>query len=206
VALTAHAMAGDRERCLDAGMTAYLVKPLQPQQLIETVESLAQAAPGANSGRADRREPPRDDVRGTTLPTVEPVVDEADALKLAGGDQALVRELAQLFLKELPGKLAELRDAAAAGDPERVRIAAHALKGSAAAVGGRAASDASSRVEHLGRSGNLEAARQSLGDLEATLEQLVAALHGSTKKRRRAGGTTLKGRPTKLKRGTKAGR
>jgi CheY-like chemotaxis protein/HPt (histidine-containing phosphotransfer) domain-containing protein len=181
VALTAHAMAGDRERCLDAGMTAYLVKPLQPQQLIETVESLAQAAPTADrndveegatqaGGRAEGRSPER-------AKRVEGAVDEADALTLAGGDPALRRELARLFLRELPEKRSELRRAAAAGEPEQIRLAAHALKGSAAAVGGRSAADAASRVEHLCRSGNLEAALQALTDLEAALEQLASALN-----------------------------
>ena len=194
VALTAHAMAGDRERCLDAGMTAYLVKPLQPQQLIETVESLAQAAPAGNDANArQRRESPLDDARlSTSLEAtlsppkgrgdpergrgVDGAVDEADALKLAGGDRELMRELARVFLAELPEKLSDLRKAASAGDAEQIRIAAHALKGSAAAVGGRPAADASSRVEHLGRSGNLEAARAALVDLEVALEPLAARL------------------------------
>jgi HPt (histidine-containing phosphotransfer) domain-containing protein len=162
-------MSGDRERCLEAGMTAYLVKPLQPQQLIEPVESLAQAAPAAE----------QQSVPNVVEPHVEGIVDEADALKLAGGDHALRRELAQLFLTELPEKLANLRTAAAAGDAEQLRLAAHALKGLTAAVGGRAASDASSRIEHLGRSANLAAARAALADLEAALEQLAAALQES---------------------------
>ncbi len=202
VALTAHAMAGDRERCLEAGMTAYLVKPLQPQQLIETVESLAQAAPspepsgparptgveGRSADPSTSAGSPRARSRGERAKRVDgAAVDEADALKLAGGDPELMRELARIFLAELPVKVDVLRNAAAAGDTERIRQAAHALKGSAAAVGGRPAADASSRLESLGRSGNLEAAREAHADLEAALEELATRLRPASAPRASAG-------------------
>jgi two-component system, sensor histidine kinase and response regulator len=195
VALTAHAMAGDRERCLDAGMTAYLVKPLQPHQLIETVESLAQAAPAQPRSAEGVR------FHGQTREAADSApIDEADALAIAGGDPALVRELARIFFSELPKKLAAVRRAAAAGDSEQLRQAAHALKGSTSAIGARAAADASRRLESLGHSGNLEPAREALGDLEATLEQLASRLRqgsgGQARARQGGGGQKQRSRST----------
>src|SRR3989442_9970527 len=84
VAMTAHAMKGDRERCLEAGMDAYISKPIQSRKLFETIESLTTASPRPGA-RAQSREQLRQ------------VVDEAALLAGVGGDRKLLRELAKLF-------------------------------------------------------------------------------------------------------------
>src|SRR5262249_17994652 len=93
VAMTAYAMKGDRERCLDAGMDGYAAKPIQPQELWETIRSIAPAAAGP--GRV-AEEPLRDQH------------DWAPILARLGGDEALLRELAGLFLVECPKWMIEI--------------------------------------------------------------------------------------------------
>jgi signal transduction histidine kinase/CheY-like chemotaxis protein len=109
VAMTAHAMKGDRERCLAADMDGYIAKPINRKELVELVERLPLAAPA---------------------PAVVAWTWSAPAVvERLGGDQALARQLVSLFLSEYPKLLQTLRRAVASGAADDVRRAAHAVKG-----------------------------------------------------------------------------
>ena len=95
VAMTAHAMVGDRERCLEAGMDGYVAKPIQPSELFETIESLV----GGESGRSQ--------VAPTPAPGND-VIDEAALLSRVQGDAQLLKELITLFRGEYPRLLMRL--------------------------------------------------------------------------------------------------
>jgi CheY-like chemotaxis protein len=172
LAMTAHAMKGDRERCLEAGMDGYISKPIQPQELFEGIARLATAGgrgmnlPGKRAGDAPAQE----------------VMDRAEALARVGGDLKLLRELAQVFLDSTPAQLAELHAALGRRDVQAVRCAAHALKGSVGTFGARIALEAAGRVEALARSGDLAGAEGACPALEealAALQPAIAALAGS---------------------------
>jgi HPt (histidine-containing phosphotransfer) domain-containing protein len=92
------------------------------------------------------------------------------------GDRQLLAELAGLFLAECPRWMAEMRGAVALGDPSRLQMAAHALKGAATTFAAPALREAALRLEKMGRGGDLSTAPEALADLAQELERLRPAL------------------------------
>ena len=162
IALTAHAMTGDRERCLAAGMDGYVPKPIQPEVLWQAVHDALRPAPPTP---AEAR------------PAVPAEVFNPEALlRRLEGDTELLRELVGLFLDDCPRLVAELREALAQQDQARVKSVAHALKGSVANFSAVAAQDAARRLETFARDGDLEGAERAFAELEKALDQLRVAL------------------------------
>jgi CheY-like chemotaxis protein len=161
IAMTAHAMKGDRERCLQAGMDAYISKPVQADELVKLIESLASGATALP--QADTKES-------------RSVFDRNLALARVDGDEALLADLARLFLDESPNMLAALQTALAENDAARLERAAHSLKGAVSTFAARDAVDAALKLERLGRAGDLEEAPQACDALESQLERLRIAL------------------------------
>ncbi|HEX3872098.1 MAG TPA: response regulator, partial [Pirellulales bacterium] len=123
VAMTAHAMKGDREQCMASGMDGYVTKPLQPLELFEVVERLGACGNG----------------RPETTPSAEPVLDEEVALSRVDGDRELLNELVGIFLRESAQWIAEARQAIETSDLARLHRAAHTVRGAAGNLGLKAA-------------------------------------------------------------------
>ncbi len=164
IAMTAHAMIGDRERCLAAGMDAYVSKPLQVQQLFELIDSMVPTLAAAEAGTA-----------GQAVP-VEPVFDEHVALARVEGDRELLQELIGLFFDGTPGLLAEIQGSIEHRDANSLMQAAHTLKGAVGNFGAKVAFDAALRLELMGRGGDFTNAEELYAELTKEVARLERAL------------------------------
>jgi two-component system sensor histidine kinase/response regulator len=164
VALTAHALKGDRDRCLATGMDAYLSKPVKAEALLDIVERFVAA------GDLERPavSPP--------LPAAPVVLDRDIALEHVGGEPRLLAEIVRIHQTEGPRLLAEIREAIARGDVEAASRLAHRLKGSLGTLGAFAAAEAAERVESLAETPEGERAEIAVGALEREMTRLAPEL------------------------------
>jgi CheY-like chemotaxis protein/HPt (histidine-containing phosphotransfer) domain-containing protein len=162
IALTADAMVGTEQQCRDAGMDAYLTKPLDRALLDETISrhlpasrvhqgAAESAAPvvATDSGAADRA-PNAPTPTGADAP-----VDWDMFMATNDGDSAFAAELIEVFIDSGDAVLRDIRDALERGDLSAVRKAAHSLKGSTATMRARASSEAAALLEAAARSGDM---------------------------------------------------
>jgi PAS domain S-box-containing protein len=164
VAMTAHAMKGDRERCLEAGMDTYVSKPLQAQQLFEVIESLVPTLAEAEMGTPGRTAP------------VEPVFDRNLILARVEGDKELLREIIGLFFDEIPKLLSAIQESITRRDARALERAAHTLKGAVSNFGAKSACDAALRLEVIGRSGDFTHSEEAYAGLEKEVTRLGGTL------------------------------
>jgi signal transduction histidine kinase/CheY-like chemotaxis protein len=156
IAMTAHAMKGDRERALASGMDEYITKPLDSKRLCDVVERAAAGLAAA--------------------PDVEASALHDAVLARIGGDADLLADISRIFIAGAPKHLEQIRAAIDAGDADALRRAAHALKGAAANFDAADLVAAARSLEEMGRTGDLARAEPLLNTVGVAMERVVAIL------------------------------
>ena len=177
LAMTAHAMPGDRERCLRAGMDAYLSKPVRIGDLLRAVEHFANTWTSPFEPDAEPSQ-----VSDTGGRKWMGEVDYSAALARVGGDADLLKELVGMFMEEYPKLLSQIREGLDRQDAASVTSAAHQLKGLLAQFGAEAGRQAAFAVEQPARQGDLATAGVNCQVLEATMRRIhpeLAKMAGS---------------------------
>ncbi len=178
VALTAHAMKGDRQDCLAAGCNDYLAKPIERDQLVAVLTRCLQSQENdpmyEQTRTTDPSQPLTRDAGSTSQAkdAEETPVILWDRLLSRIGDEDLVRELMPVCIQDNRTRLAALGEAVEAKDPANVKLYAHAIKGSSANLGVEGLSEVAKRLEHMAANGDLSQAEQLLQEIRTQFQRL----------------------------------
>jgi two-component system, sensor histidine kinase and response regulator len=163
LAMTAHAMRGDKERCLANGMDGYISKPIHPNGLFAEIERCL----GATERSSALTQNPQES---------REQIDRVSLLERVEGDQELLTEMIHLFQEDAPHLLAAMRDALQRGDMDVLERSAHSLKGAVSNLSAKATAAAALQLEKDAKNKNVESAKGSLVEVERAVKQLLPAL------------------------------
>jgi signal transduction histidine kinase/HPt (histidine-containing phosphotransfer) domain-containing protein/putative methionine-R-sulfoxide reductase with GAF domain/ActR/RegA family two-component response regulator len=160
IAITAHAMKGDEERCLAAGMDGYVAKPLKAEEFYAAIDRVLEGG-----------SPPAVRAEG-------PPIDRSAALRAVDGDEGLLIDIIDVFQQNAPKYLEALREAVRHEDARQLEYAAHSLKGALGAIGATTASTLAAQLETMGHEAHLDGAARLIERLEGELARMTSFWSG----------------------------
>jgi CheY-like chemotaxis protein len=163
LAMTAHAMRGDKEKYLASGMDGYVSKPIHPAGLFAEIERCL-AASGGSAAMTENSQGPSEQI------------DRISLLERVEGDRELLTEMIHLFQEDAPKLLAAMRDTLQRGDMAVLERSAHSLKGAVSNLSAKATAAAALQLEQDANNKNGESARGSFVEVERMVKQLLPAL------------------------------
>ncbi|MBC2695895.1 MAG: response regulator [Desulfobacteraceae bacterium] len=169
IAMTAHAMKGDREMCMKAGMDDYLTKPIQPGEFGETI---ARWIPCDTAAGQDRTEGKSSEEASA--------FDRTALLNRVGGDKDFCQEIIGMFLQDVPTQIKSLENAISKKDPAIVDRHAHTLKGASGNVGAGSLQEAAMHLEMAGKNRDLTRATEMLNTIKKEFEKMKKAMTKET--------------------------
>ena len=180
VAMTANAMEGDREKCLQAGMNDHIPKPVDPDRLKQALDTWLSEAHKLNTTDSRKALEPATEADNASQPA--PAALQTDAashwdregfLTRLAGDEELAETILQIFLDDMPDKLQSLKKQLEAGNAVTAGEVAHAIKGSCANVGAEALRAQAKAMEQAGKAGDLEGVSSRMNHLENLFSELL---------------------------------
>ncbi len=170
VALTAHAMAGDKQKCLEAGMDGYLSKPVHPELLAEKIRQVV-----PNTEENEMTHQPTDTGQNTQRAGGMPF-DPVELMGRLEGDTELLAEITEEFRQSWPGMLLRLQAAIDSQDAQSIEQAAHTIKGAVSNFAAKDAFDVALNLEMIGRHGRLESAAETCEQLSQKVAAVIEAV------------------------------
>jgi PAS domain S-box-containing protein len=179
IAMTAHAMQGDRDRCIEAGMNDYITKPVSPQALAEVLDKWL---PKENddrrrAGMLNKEELATDDSHSSLITYHSSLIfDRAGLMARLMDDEYLARKVVEGFQEDIPKQIAALKGYLESGDAAGAERQAHTIKGASANVGGKRLMEVAFEMEKAAKSGDLNAVARHMAELESQFNLLNQAM------------------------------
>jgi len=173
IAMTANAMRGDREKCVDAGMDDYVSKPVDISKLTTILEAWLLHPEGlkvdkvmSEDAKSDMQQPSQDAA----------IFDYEGMSSRLCDDVDLIRAVTEAVLEEMPDQIEQLRSLISAGEVEQAGAQAHKIKGAASNVGGVTLSAQALKLEQAGKLGELSILQEGIDELENSFTHLQSAM------------------------------
>ena len=174
--MTAHAMKGDQERCLAAGMDGYVTKPFSARELFDSIKRLAGNGVKQQANQASSPAGSADQGKAAQMAIATGVFNLTDAVKHCYGKFEMFQDMVECLFSEGNPLLEQIRAALGKADAKELGNTAHKLIGTVGCLGAPSALNAARRVEHMGLSGDLSGAAVAVQELEMQIDLLKTAL------------------------------